>query len=318
MFEAPTLLKNPHIQTLYATLFRRDKLKNLEYEEFKLSDGDFVEIVWMNKKPKEPKKIVVLFHGLAGSINSPYIVGQMNTLQKEGYSAVLMHFRGCGTKANLKPYAYHSGKTDDAKEFIEYLQKEYPKSDIYAIGYSIGANMLLKLLGEWGSSSPLKKAIAISPPLKLNICADTINKGFARVYQSYLLKELKNTLLRKYEKFNMQKILGIDKTRVKRVKTIREFDNLYVAKIFGFGTANNYYKKASSCQYLKHIKTQTLIIHAKDDPFMTPDVLPKSDELSSSIMLELSDNGGHIGFVTGSFIKPKYWLESRVGRFLIN
>lgn len=315
MFKTSFLLKNAHVQTLFASFFRKEKLKKTELEIFWLDDGDFVECVWQKEKPKDERPIVVLFHGLAGSVNSPYVIGIMNALEKKGFASVLMQFRGCGQKENLKPYAYHSGETSDAKAFIEYLQTTYPKSKLHAVGFSIGGNMLLKLLGEWGEASPIHSAVSVSAPLRLDICANTIEKGFARVYQNYLLKPLKKTLIEKYAKFEMQKLLSLSKDEVKNIKTIRAFDDAYVAPMFGFSSSADYYAKCSARQFLKDIETKTLIIHALDDPFMSSAILPNEDELSSSIMLEVSPHGGHVGFVAGSFREPVSWLDNRIVGF---
>ncbi|HHD75330.1 MAG TPA: alpha/beta fold hydrolase, partial [Campylobacterales bacterium] len=237
MFQSSFLLRNRHVQTLFASFFRKEKLEKVEHEEFWLEDGDFVEVVWHQQKPKDDRPIVILFHGLAGSIDSLYIIGMMNALEAKGYASVLMHFRGCGQKANLKPRAYHSGETGDAKAFIEHLHKNYPNNPLHAVGYSLGGNMLLKLLAEWGNEAPLHSAVAVSAPLQLDICAKTIQKGFARVYQNYLLTPLKETLLEKYKCFEMQKYLGIDEEEVKQLKTIEAFDDAYIAPIFGFDSA---------------------------------------------------------------------------------
>jgi predicted alpha/beta-fold hydrolase len=316
MFQPSFWLRNRHIQTLFASFFRKEKLEKVEHEEFWLEDGDFVEIVWNREKPKDERPIVILFHGLAGSIDSPYIIGMMNALESKGFALVLMHFRGCGTKENLKPRAYHSGETGDAKAFIEHLHKNYPNNPLHAIGYSLGGNMLLKLLAEWRSDSPLSSAVSVSAPLQLDICANTIEKGFARVYQNYLLTPLKNTLLEKYKKFDMQKHIGIDEEEVKQLKTIREFDDAYIAPVFGFNSAQEYYEQSSARQYLKDIQTKTLILHAKDDPFMTEEIIPSRDELSKFVTLEVSRYGGHVGFVFGSFRKPVYWLDGRIVGFI--
>ncbi len=307
-------MRNRHIQTLFASFFRKDRLQKVVTEEFTLPDGDFVEVVWNKEKPKDQRPIVVLFHGLAGSVNSPYIVGLMNALNTKGYASVLMHFRGCGKKENLKPRAYHSGDTADAKAWIEHLHKNYPNNPLHAVGFSIGGNMLLKLLGEWQEQTPLRSAVSISAPMRLDICADTIEKGFAKVYQNYLLKPLKQSLLAKYKKFNMQELLGIDEQRVKEIKTVRKFDELYTAKIHGFASSEDYYERCSARQFLKDIRTPTLIIHALDDPFMTPEILPNSNEVSEFVTLDISPCGGHVGFV-GGFFEVEYWLEGRVWNF---
>jgi predicted alpha/beta-fold hydrolase len=317
MFQTSFWLRNRHIQTLFASFLRKEKLQKVVDEEFWFKDGDFVEVVWNQEKPKDNRPIVILFHGLAGSVKSSYVIGMMKALETKGFASVLMHFRGCGTKENLKPRAYHSGETGDAKAFIEHLQKSYPNNPLHAVGYSLGGNMLLKLLVEWGSDAPLHSAVSVSAPLQLDICANTIEKGFARVYQNYLLTPLKNTLLEKYKKFDMQKYIGIDEEEVKQLKTIREFDDAYIAPVFGFNSAQEYYEQSSARQYLKEIQTKTLILHAKDDPFMTEEVIPHENELSKFVTLEVSKHGGHVGFVSGTFRKPVYWLDGRIVQFTI-
>lgn len=316
IFQPNFFLRNRHIQTLFATYFRKHNKPKVQIEKFYLEDGDFVESVWQKEKPIDGSPIVILFHGLAGSLDSPYIIGLMNRLQANGYDSVLMHFRGCGEEDNLLPRAYHSGDTGDAREFINYLKNKYPSSSLHAVGFSIGGNMLLKLLGEWAERSPLDSAVSVSAPMRLDISADTIERGFARLYQAHLLKSLNQTLLDKYKKFDMQTILGIDKSKVQNIKTIREFDELYTAKIHGFESSADYYEKSSAKQFLKDIQVPTLIIHALDDPFMTPEILPREDEISEFVILDISQYGGHVGFVSGNFRKPKYWLDERILKFL--
>ena len=316
-FKPAHFLKNPHLQTLFATFARKERLGRTRTEIFVLDDGDEVECVWYGEEETLGERpIVVLFHGLEGSVASPYVVGMMKRLHKAGYASVVMHFRGCGRHPNKKPRAYHSGDTADAKAWIAHLHERYPHTPLYAVGFSIGGNVLLKLLGEWGSAAPLCGAVAVSVPLQLDISANTLEKGFARLYQNYLLRPLKARLLQKFEQFDMQALLGFDEKRVESIQTIREFDERYTAKMHGFGTADAYYKASSSRQYLKSIAVSTLIIHAKDDPFMTPEVLPKEDELSDTVTLEVSEHGGHVGFVAGSLFKPEYWLEERVVSFI--
>jgi predicted alpha/beta-fold hydrolase len=177
--------------------------------------------------------------------------------------------------------------------------------------------MLLKLLGELQDNLLISKSVSVSAPLDLEICANTLNQGSSKLYQTYLMKFLKNSLLQKYQQYPMQKYIGINEEEVKKLKTFWEFDDVYTAPINGFRTAKNYYDKASSKPYLKHIKTKTLIIQALDDPFMTPDIIPTKEELSDAITLEVYKNGGHVGFVSGTFFKANYWLEDRVMEFFI-
>ncbi len=310
-------LGNAHLQTLFPALFRKQPQPEIEIERFELSDGDFVECFWHRKPHQDSTKpIVVLFHGLEGSYLSPYIQGMMNTLGSEGFSSVLMHFRGCSGKINRLPRSYHSGDTGDAKMWIESLVKRYPKHPLFAIGYSLGGNMLLKLLGEWSDASPITAAVSVSAPMQLEVCADRMNSGFSRLYQNHLMKNLRNSLLEKYTHHPMHAFIGIDENRVKKLKNFWEFDDVYTAPIHGFTSASEYYQQSSAKQFLKDITTDTLIIQALDDPFMTPEILPDKKELSSHVKIELSPHGGHVGFVGGSFIRPKYWLENRITDYL--
>jgi len=317
MFKPPFLLKNRHLQTLYAPLFRQQSTPKVEKERFDLSDGDFVEAYWHKERPKDNRPIVVLFHGLAGSFYSPYIKGMMKALEKRGFASVVMHFRGCSGKENLLPRAYHSGETGDAKAWIVYLHKHYPNSTLHAVGYSIGGNMLLKLLGEEGEKTPLTSAVSVSAPMDLAITAQRINQGFSKYYQRHLLEPLKKTLLMKYNHFNMEKMLKMSRKEVKKIQTIEEFDERYTAPIHGFQTAQHYYKTCSSKPFLKNIKIPTLIVHALDDPFMTPAVLPQEDELSTTIELSISKHGGHVGFVEGTLLTPNYWLEEYIVNYFV-
>lgn len=312
-------LKHRHFQTIFPALFRRQARPVIEIEHFELNDDDFVECYWHHSPPKEHKEnqkpIVILFHGLEGSFESSYIQGMMNKLKKAGFNSVLMHFRGCSGKMNRLPRSYHSGDTADAKAWIESLQQRYPKSPLFAIGFSLGGNMLLKLLGEWGNSSPLRAAVSVSAPLQLDVCARRMNQGFSRFYQYILLKALKHSLLRKYKKYDMKSLIGIDEKQVRQLKTFWAFDDIYTGPIHGFSSASDYYQQSSSKQYLQKITTKTLIIHALDDPFMSPEIIPGKNTIPSNLQLEIYTCGGHLGFISGHFYKPQYWLENRISQY---
>ncbi|MEA2091270.1 MAG: alpha/beta fold hydrolase, partial [Campylobacterota bacterium] len=191
----------------------------------------------------------------------------------------------------------------------------FTNSKLFGIGYSLGGNMLLKFLGELSDSSPFSAAISVSAPMQLDISANHIDKGFSRFYQQHLLRDLNRSLEIKYEMHNMKKLIDLNKKDVKKLSTFWEFDEAYTAPIHGFDSAQDYYTKSSSKQFLKHIKTNTLVIHSLDDPFMTPQILPEEDEVSQSVTLEVYPNGGHVGFIEGSIFKPKYWLEERVVKY---
>jgi len=315
-FTSPLHLKNPHLQTMMPLILAKTKQTYLR-EEFSLEDGDFTEIIWNdNPYTKNYNHVCVLFHGLGGSIDSHYIQRMMRTLSQLGYLCVMMHFRGCGNKTNKKQRSYHAGETEDARYFIKHLVQRFPKTSLHAIGYSLGGNMLLKLLASYGSNSPLSSAAAISTPLELETCTRHLSKGFARIYQVYLLRSLKKGLLLKHESLDLESTLGLNVKRIKAIKSIYEFDDRYTAPAHGFKNAKEYYTKNSAKQFLKKIQTPTLMIHSLDDPFMPSSVLPKKSELSKYLSLEVSKHGGHVGFIQGNIFKPTFWLEKRVASFL--
>ncbi len=309
-------LKNRHAQTLYSSFFRKVNPIKMDIQRFELKDGDFVDCYWHNKPNQNDKvPIVTLFHGLTGSYKSPYIQGLMDTLAHNGFATVLMHFRGCSEEMNRLPRSYHSGDTNDALEWIQHLKQSFTNAPLFAVGFSLGGNMLLKLLGELKDDSPFQAAISVSAPMQLDICADTMNSGFSLFYQRHLMKNLKISLKKKYKQHDMKSLIGIDENGVQNLVSFWEFDAIYTAPIHGFKSATDYYAKSSSKQYLNAITTNTLVIHSLDDPFMTPEVLPKTDELSANVRLEIYPHGGHVGFIGGTFLNPQYWLEKRIVNF---
>lgn len=304
-FKSAWWLPGPHLQTLWPTLMRRKIPLDLTRERIELPDGDFIDLDWVSFEKKDAPLVIVL-HGLEGSIHSQYARGILRTLQKAGNRAVLMHFRGCSGEHNRLPRAYHSGETKDIATIVNILKNRTPDVPIYAIGYSLGGNVLLKWLGETQNENPLDKAVAISVPFELNKLADKMNTGFSKIYQRHLL----NLLIQKFK--DKHKL-----DRIHEVKSFWDFDNHFTAPLHGFKDAMDYYLQSSSRQYLKNIQKPTLIIHAENDPFMTLDVIPQNSDLSQYITLEISNSGGHVGFVSG--IVPglgKYWLEERISNFL--
>lgn len=310
LFKPARGLANAHVQTLWPFLFRTSHYPPFTGERLELPDGDFVDLVWSESKVNQP--LVVILHGLEGSYRSHYVPGLMNQLQHAGFRCVVMHFRGCSGEPNRMDRAYHSGDTEDLAYLVQTLKKREPHTPIFAVGISLGGNVLLKWLGQTGSSNPLVAAVAISVPFQLEISADTLNTGIARIYQYYLLRSLVKNLITKFA----GRTSPIDLQHLARIKTLREFDDAVTAPLHGFDNAAHYYALSSSRQYLNAIARPTLIIHAQDDPFMTPQAIPRADELSPSTVLELSKNGGHVGFIAGSLLRPRYTLDERVREFL--
>jgi uncharacterized protein len=185
-FKPAWWLKNRHLQTIVPRFYSVPCDFKVWHNQFDLSDGDFVEISW-SRHPNEieaDKPIVLVLHGLEGSFDSFYAKRMMNALYNQNWTPVLMHFRGCGNQTNRKAQTYHSGQTADVTEFIQYLTQRFPRNPIYAVGFSLGGNVLAKYVGE-NKNSLLDGAVVISAPLDLAICAKAIGQGFAKVYQKH-------------------------------------------------------------------------------------------------------------------------------------
>jgi len=324
-FIPATGLTNPHLQTLVPYLMRRKlSFKGIK-QSFDLPDGDVLDLVWTEKpdtydtplnatSPHKP--IVIIFHGLEGSIESHYAKGMMLVIKKKGWIGLFMHFRSCAKNMNRRANLYHSGETGDAKAILNWLKLSYPQSSLAAIGFSLGGNMLLKLVAELGENSPLSAVVSVSAPLVLQQSAVRLNKGFSRLYQMHLLGLLKQKLIQKFEQHDYQQLIGFQLKNMNKIKTIRDFDDWITAPLYGFESAEDYYQQCSSRQFLSAIKMPVLIIQAYDDPFMGSKMLPHITELSPDVQLELSQAGGHVGFIGGSILRPYYWLERRVPDYL--
>lgn len=309
-FKAPWWLRNNHLQTIWAGMIRRSLKLNMERRRLTTPDEDFLDLVITEDNGGH---VVLVLHGLQGSVESPYASGLLRTLSNNGYTVVFMHFRGCSGTLNKQPRLYHSGETGDVLFVVNYIRRHFNARRIYAVGFSLGGNVLLKLLGELQSKSPIAAAVAVSVPMRLDLCAIRINRGLSKIYQFMLVNSMKQTVL---QKFQAGQLNHIDMKAVKQAKTFPDFDGAYTAPIHGFTDVHDYYRRCSSRQFLKHIKTPTLILQAADDPFTSKDALPRQYELSQSIELEISRRGGHVGFVSGAWPwRAHYWVDERVIEF---
>lgn len=310
-FHAPWWARNAHLQTILPKWLRRTPARFIP-ERFELADGDFVDLAWSGAISQDERPLLVLFHGLEGSIHSHYAKGLFAHLQRQGNDAVLMHFRGCSGEPNRLLRAYHSGAIEDAEALIAELGRRFPGKPLVAIGYSLGGNMLVNLLAR-ACPDELTAAVVISAPLQLASCADRVNQGFSRVYQSYLLRTMRANLLRK---IRQQAAARWQPEQVSRIATLRDFDEQVTAPLHGFDSADHYYQTCSGLDLLARITIPTLIIHAADDPFMTGAVIPRPEQLSPMVRYELSRRGGHVGFLHGPPWRPRFWLEERISQWL--
>lgn len=318
-FKPAWWLKNPHLQTLYPALFRKITAPLVRRERLITPDNDFIDIDWCGDGDKP---LIILLHGLTGSSESVYIKGLQCVLLTHNFRSVALNFRGCSGESNHSARCYHSGETDDIHFLYQTLREREPNTAFAAIGFSLGGNVLLKWLGEQGEKLALFAAVAVSVPLVLSACSTKLDEGFSRFYRANLLRELKVYITDKQR--HLEKIgLQTEANKIKQlgdlsnIKSFWQYDECVVAKLHGFKNAHDYYARSSSRQFLKTIAVPTLLIQAADDPFMTKNVLPKLDELAACVQLEITEEGGHVGFVTGKNpLKPLYWLEQRIPEFL--
>lgn len=310
-FKPAWWLHNPHLQTLWAPMFRRQPEITTRKEQLDLPDGDFLDLHWYGEGNGP---IVVLLHGLGGSLESHYAKGMLKTIAAQGWRGVFMHFRGASDRPNRLPRHHHSGDTEDVQTLVEILKQREPNTPVAAIGFSVGGNVLLKWLGETGANNPLVAAVAVSVPFELLKAANHINSGMTRFYQWYILRDVRDSIERKLKVMKLP--IEIASEDLQTIKSFWDFDDQVTAPLHGFADVYDYYTKASSRQFLKRVEVPTLVIHSTDDPFMSKDVLVSANELSAKLILELSEGGGHVGFVAGSLPwKPVYWLENRIPAF---
>jgi len=316
-FRPANWLKNRHAQTIYPSLpMARAPRPSLTRRELELPDGDVTVVDWLSESvdaASGESPLLVVLHGLESSAESAYARQLLQAAKEHGWNAAVLHFRDCGDYRNRLPRRYHAGETNDLRYFLGKLRTDGYAGPIMAAGYSLGGNVLLKYLGEDGMATPLHAAAAVSVPLNLHKCADALSQGFSRFYQAHLLKRMKVSVRRKFDPHTA----AFDWKRTMAARTFAEFDDAVTAPLHGFSGKDEYYNRCSSQGFLAGIERPTLIINSLDDPFMTPDIIPGEEMLSSSVTLEVSDRGGHVGFINGGTPwRPKFYLPHRIIEFL--
>ncbi len=319
IYRPPVWLRNAHVQTLWPPLGRRHPRLATRRERIRLPDLDFLDLDWYLEKTDPTLPLVVLFHGLTGSSTSQYIVGMQSALANRRWQSVAVNFRGCSGVPNRLPRAYHSGETGDIDFVLTRIRKQFPQRVIMAIGYSLGGNALCKWLGEKGDESGIDAAVIVSAPYELARCATRLDQGFSRVYRQHLIQQLVNYIQQKKQLFRRlnltQDLLALERLgNLERIRSFWEYDEAVVAPLHGFASALDYYQQSSARQFVPKIRTPTLLVHAKDDPFMPDDVAPTKEECPESVELIVTQHGGHVGFVLPGN-KPwqlDYWLEHKI------
>lgn len=319
-YRPPPWLTNGHAQTIYASLLAPCPRVALQRVRWTTPDGDFIDLDWQidtgtrSAAPPASSPLIVLFHGLEGSSRSHYARTLLDAVKRRGWRAVVVHFRGCSGEPNRLPRAYHSGDTAEIDWILQRLRDQHPGVPLCPVAVSLGANVLLKWLGERGSHARqvVAAACAVSAPLDLMQAGAALDRGFNRVYTWNFLRTLRRKSLAKLEQF--PQLFEREATRIAR--SLRAFDDAVTAPLHGFIDARDYWTRCSSKPWLRHIALPSLVLNARDDPFLPESALPASTDVSAQVRLEFPAHGGHVGFVTGRFPGSLAWMPQRVLAFI--
>lgn len=310
-YRAPWWLPGGHLQTIYPALALRRGTTRLERERWTTPDGDFIDVDWRKRIADAP--LVVLFHGLEGSARGHYASSLLRALDQRGWNGAIVHFRGCSGEPNRLPRAYHSGDSAEIDWILRRFRNAHA-GPLFAVGVSLGGNALLKWLGEQAvaASTVLSAAAAVSTPFDLTAAGTALDRGLnQKLYTRHFLRSLKQKALAKSRCHS-----GLPSAAALRaIDTLHAFDDLYTAPFHGYADADDYWRRASSKPWLRHIKVATLLINARNDPFLPAAALPRSDELSRAIEADFPDQGGHAGFVSSPFPGTLDWLPQRITAF---
>ena len=312
-YVAPWWLPGGHVQTIYARFLNPSPGLLLTRERWETPDNDFIDLDWLDTGA-DSANLIVLFHGLEGCSSSHYARSLMSRARRLGWRGVVSHFRGCSGEHNRLARAYHSGDASEIDWILRRIKEKNPRVKIYAVGVSLGGNVLLKWLGEQGrrASEIVEKAAAVSVPVDLATAAGVLDRGCRKlIYTRHFLKTLKQKALDKISRHELK----IDLHQVRAASTFHQIDDLFTAPVHGFETAEDYWNKSSSKPWLPHIRLPTLLINARNDPFLPAVALPNREQVSPSVHLEYPESGGHVGFVSGRFPGDLNWLPRRIFNF---
>ncbi len=304
-YKAPFWLPDGHSQSIYPSLFRRVPLTHSHSERLELPDGDFLDVDWhLRKGELHEKPLLIVSHGLEGDSRRHYITGLIRSFPE--FHALAWNYRSCSGDPNRNLRFYHSGATDDLDFVIQEALSRGVK-DIYLAGFSLGGNLSLKWLGENGkkASQFVRKAVAFSVPLHLSSSSQQLTRRENRLYTHRFLQ----TLLEKVTEKSARYPQDITPSMLASIRSLYEFDNVITGPLHGFKDAEDYYERNSSLYFLSGIRVPTLIVNAKNDPFLSQECLPEQID-SDFVQIELPDSGGHCGFYPRNY-RGQTWAEQR-------
>lgn len=303
-YRAPRFLRGGHVQTLLGALLPAAARPILHPETLELPDGDCLQLGrWRGSHAR----LLVLCHGLEGSLQAAYIRGLAAAAAGSGWDVLAWNYRGCGGLPNRLPRSYHSGESGDLRAVIDHAAPSY--AEVAVVGFSLGGNLTLKYLGEAPPHPAVRAAVAVSAPVDLASSAVALDERPAnRLYQRRFLRSLLAKAQAKARRF--PQAVG----RLDGIRTIRDFDERFTAPLHGFRDADDYYVRASARPHLAALSVPALLLNALDDPLLASPSFPRDlAAVSPHLHLETPEHGGHVGFLDG---RLRRWHEGRVLEFL--
>ena len=305
----------PHAQTLMARVLRSPRGPDFERERIETDDGDFLDLDW-GPDPGPSAPIVLVLHGLEGSSRRRYVRNVCRALFRHGVRSVAMNFRGCSGEPNRSLRFYHSGETSDPTAVLSLIRGRHPDRRVGAMGFSLGGNVVLKLMGERpdGGTGIVDAAVAMSVPYDLAAGCDLLERTrMGRLYTEYFMRSLRGKVAAKRDR--LAEVL--DMAAVDGARSIRAFDEHVTAPLNGFAGASAYYEACSSGRFLAEVRTPTLLLHARNDPFLPPEAIPcEVASANPDLVWSLQEGGGHVGFLEGSPWAPRFWADEASAVFL--
>lgn len=327
LFRPRALLANGHVQTILGnSLPRPDHLPTpvAELVEVRPADGSQIasrvlcHCHWQAEGVRAGRMTVLVVHGLEGSSASQYVVGNANKMWRAGMNVIRMNMRNCGGTEALTPTLYHSGLSSDLEAVLRFFIGRERLERVALAGYSMGGNLVLKLAGEMAPERmpELRAVVGVSAALDLGPSADALHQGFNRLYERRFLGALTRRFRRKAELFPRV----YDASRTEGLGSLRDFDERITALYAGFRGADDYYFRASAARVLGSIRVPTLVLHAKDDPFVriTAESYVAMEQNPWITLIE-PEHGGHCAFLAAPDAArgdDGYWAETTLLRFL--
>ncbi|AMM50321.1 alpha/beta hydrolase [Rufibacter sp. DG15C] len=308
-YRSPFFLFNGHLQTIVPSTLRKAPAVQYARERIDTPDQDFLDLDW---SCVGANTLVVISHGLEGDTHRPYMKGMVRAMNQAGWDALAWNYRSCSGEPNRLLRSYHMGVMEDLHLVITHALEKHQYQKVYLVGFSMGGNLTLNYLSQWAARLPIQvqRAAVFSVPCHMRSACNQLAKPQNRVYMRRFLNTLHQKLQLKAQKFT------VDLADYHQIKTFEQFDNRFTAPLHGFKDAADYYERCSSVLHLQHLQIPTLLVNAKNDPFLSAECFPlEQAQQNPYLFLEMPETGGHVGF-TESFMAGTYYSERRAVEFL--